>query len=408
MAFTLNETVVHDGSIWASDRLGATWSILVPVYRAADRSHLAVKQGAQSQLAVKQSVQWLLSQENTTSLLAQELHNAYSIALYGATGRIPPLSSLRVLWPSLLSPVARAGLRGHVHCNSSSAEITLASTHSYLFIEDLAQNFLNGAALWLRHPLAAPARAPMAADHEWVEATHCFYFHAREHTSRSSPMWFFAAPGAGISINVGRTLVVREADYGAAVVRALHRSLRASHKLARPVRRKLLGGPVKNAEGRRAVEEILGPLIRAMGAAFAPPYDSVQLEQTAQASCSWEQFVEIVVLGWGKELSYLPSYLNQTAHMRCGRHPHLRPCALSDAAVRVHGPVCARGVPTAFRSEIHCPAKTSRQKKPTYWDPWLEADSAEVEAKRLLAAMPGLAEPSPVVSPAVAATLVPD
>ena len=227
----------------------------------------------------------------------------------------------------------------------------------------------------------------MAVDHEWLEATHCFYFNPKEHTSASSPMWFFAAPGAGISINVGRTLTLQASLHGPALVAAVHHALRGGGKASRPVRRALQGQAVNAPQGKRAVQQILGPLLRPSTGKrfFSPPYDSVQFEH-AHSPQRWggERFVQVVVLGWGAEMSFLASHINETARLQCGRQPNLRPCVLGDAALRVHGPSCARPVPSMFRSEIECPYSTKAGGVvQSYWNPRLKANVAELEAKRL-------------------------
>ena len=54
----------------------------------------------------------------------------------------------------------------------------------------------------------ALAHEHAVASHSWVEATHCFYYDWAEHTHGGSPMWWFVAPGSGLWLNVGRTVVL--------------------------------------------------------------------------------------------------------------------------------------------------------------------------------------------------------
>jgi len=58
-----------------------------------------------------------------------------------------------------------------------------------------------------------PRDAPAVANDAWIEGTHCATPHMR--TARSIPVsgaWFYTAPGAGVSVHVGKTLAFQEAD----------------------------------------------------------------------------------------------------------------------------------------------------------------------------------------------------
>ena len=54
-----------------------------------------------------------------------------------------------------------------------------------------------------------------------------------EQTAVDTPMWFFAAAGSGISINVGRTLALRASVFGDKTLRALHKVLRGASAASR-------------------------------------------------------------------------------------------------------------------------------------------------------------------------------
>lgn len=64
--------------------------------------------------------------------------------------------------------------------------------------------------LWIAGPFATPAPSD-----SWVEVTHC---PVRQNPGngapawRQKPMWVYAAPGSGVSINVGRTHVVHSCE----------------------------------------------------------------------------------------------------------------------------------------------------------------------------------------------------
>lgn len=314
--------------------------------------------------------------------LTHELDTTYSQKLYGKAHSLP--RDIRVLWPSLLSPSARQELRGTVRCNRTATSAT-----NYAFIHEPSANYLNGNALWLRRPGVGDRGRAVATSYSWVEATHCFYFNAGEQTTDATPMWFFPAGGSGISINVGKTLVLKASVLGEHALRLVHYALSGAVSASRPLLRTLRGQPVRLLAGQRAVDKVLKPLLPKLSPPFNPPYDSVQFQHVHMPdSFHNERFIQIVVLGWGREMSFLPSYLNRTEWMRCGRHPHLRPCTLADAAVRVHGPSCMRPVPASIREASYgCRANGGQNgstwRRPLYWSDRLKVDLGEREAERL-------------------------
>merc|ERR1712216_38267 len=56
---------------------------------------------------------------------------------------------------------------------------------------------------------AANARNIPLEDHAWVEALHCATNHEESHKGPDAA-WLYAAPGSGVSLNVGRTMHVSE------------------------------------------------------------------------------------------------------------------------------------------------------------------------------------------------------
>ena len=62
-----------------------------------------------------------------------------------------------------------------------------------------------------------------------------------------------------------------------------------------------------------------------------------------------------MTVSYGLEMSFVPSHLENVSRLACGYPPHhLRPCSLGDAAVRVHGPSCARRTPSSSLSHMNC------------------------------------------------------
>ena len=338
----------------------------------------------------------LVSLQSTASLpptVTAELTAAYSRLLYGAPYRTPASNlALRVIWPKLLSPASQKALRGSVRCKVTQGD----ANSTYPYLDDRA--LLNGAALWLHHSTTAALadQRRVVASNGWIEATHCFYFNMGEQTAVDTPMWFFAAAGSGISINVGRTLALRASVFGDKTLRALHKVLRGASAASRPVLRTLRGKKVNAASGQKLVAKVLGPLMagelkkkkkKGGGAAFAPPYDSVQFvyEKMPEAFAG-EHFLQIVLLDeWATEMSFLASHLNRTDRIKCGRKPYLRPCTPADAAVRVHGPACTRPMPSELADDWGCPAPPppSSPEESRYWNARTKVDMAKKEASRL-------------------------
>ena len=190
----------------------------------------------------------------------RDLQNAYSRALYDAEGQVN-LSTIRVLWPSVLSADAREALHGFVVCEPR--HLSLPTSSQFLYYD--AGLFLNSAALWLNQPRRAHA-AVTAIDscaattsHSWVEATHCYFYNWGEHVHAGSPMFWFAAAGSGLWINLGSTLVVEVATYGSTAVARAHKHL---VKLPGAQRGGQDGGAALRVELLRILGIALSPRIR--------------------------------------------------------------------------------------------------------------------------------------------------
>lgn len=125
---------------------------------------------------------------------------------------------------------------------------------------------------------------------------------------RFGTMWFYVAPGSGVSVNVGRSQTF--SDYAAAI-KFLGLAMRAE-----PLLRNGHGG-VYAAD----VNESRG---------LANQLDSIQI-LTHDEYFSTEPRYELVLLRHAEceRLDQLPSRI-----MKCGRHPHLEPCATGSPALR--------------------------------------------------------------------------
>lgn len=107
---------------------------------------------------------------SASSPLAEVLTSRYSAALYGAERRVN-LSSLRIVWPSLLHELgATSVLRGAVACAPQAV-----APRAQPFVYQGNGMFLNHAALLVHQPHACKSEDAVPSD-SWVEATHCFFY----------------------------------------------------------------------------------------------------------------------------------------------------------------------------------------------------------------------------------------
>lgn len=137
------------------------------------------------------------TRDSPTELLLAGLQGIYSRLLYGAAGRLD-LDHLRIIWLELLPPSMLALLANITVCK----KLVASPQQPFYWYHDTFNNPVD--AVWLKPALMEQA----APNHSWVEVTHC----ARN--GHASAMWLYAAPGSGVSINVGRTLVIRSTKHG--------------------------------------------------------------------------------------------------------------------------------------------------------------------------------------------------
>jgi hypothetical protein len=157
-------------------------------------------------------------------LLGPWLQREYSQALYGAR-ELVDVAQLKVLWLALLPPPALARVARVGACPLHSRHPSLP----FYFPHHVPMNGVHSHdpvdTLWIgRH--VGKSRAVPAPNHTWIEVTHCssgiFNVAANDTapagiidgvTFRRSigPAWLYAAPGSGVVINVGRTVVLSKA-----------------------------------------------------------------------------------------------------------------------------------------------------------------------------------------------------
>lgn len=144
----------------------------------------------------------------------------YSMALYGPGGTLPSLETLRIVWLPLLSRRA-LNLLAETGVCMSSPKLPDRPFFSWIGIKENPWD-----ALWISRPYPR-TQVPSSG---WIEVTHC-PLTAPLRTSakvthmwpawKQQPMWLHAAPGSGVSINVGRTYVAKTYEEAAHILARL-------------------------------------------------------------------------------------------------------------------------------------------------------------------------------------------
>lgn len=139
--------------------------------------------------------------------LRRDLLGPYSTRLYGAPGAVD-LDHVHVLWPALLSRPSQNWLCEHRERLRRWPELLAKDDFGRLGgrgPQFHLTNAMQNAAVWVH---GAERRLRIAApDGTWVEVAHCQNpKHMR--SANPPPMWFSVAPGTGVWVNVGRSLVV--------------------------------------------------------------------------------------------------------------------------------------------------------------------------------------------------------
>lgn len=143
-------------------------------------------------------------------MLGPLLQTDYSVKLYGSQNRVDVLR-LQLVWVSLLPDAAKQLIaRSGGVCKYDSGQ----PWRPFFAALDIFANPLD--AVWLSWEHASSSLAFPVANDTWVEVTHCAQGkHAvgkRGYGWQFGPMWLYAAPGSGVSMNVGRTVAMSFPD----------------------------------------------------------------------------------------------------------------------------------------------------------------------------------------------------
>ena len=272
--------------------------------------------------------------------LVADLQRDYSRQLYGQTGRVQE-NRLRIIWPSLLRPRVLRSLTSS--CSVPERHKGQGGAQAHLWLH-APKNNLQTQGVWVHQP--AEHLHSNHGDHEWVEVTHCYY--SSEGVRSWTPMWFFAVPGSGLSVNIGRSLRL---DGGPSIVayrhaERLHKSIVKGNvprfvNLSHACDDDSSGSGGSGGSGGNGGNGGGGSGGCVHEAVDLQAYDSVQFPLRAHNSWGAERWTEIVLLRGGHEASFVTQ---SPQLLRCGRHPFLRQCTLADAAVRMQGPGCIRSM----------------------------------------------------------------
>jgi len=167
--------------------------------------------------------------EFVIELLGEHLQGNYSTALYGAPGRVP-LKDLKLVWLPLLSKDALRAIvevGGICLLHAKFLFPPFYSPHNPKF-DPVGSMWIRFGASYYNHPIP---------NHSWVEVTHCGAASGRtrdipldsdERRAKKffwdvGPSWYYAAVGSGVSINVGRTIVLGwQVSFGRTIRTACH------------------------------------------------------------------------------------------------------------------------------------------------------------------------------------------
>ncbi|EOD17700.1 hypothetical protein EMIHUDRAFT_209625 [Emiliania huxleyi CCMP1516] len=138
----------------------------------------------------------LVRQRTVTAAALHDIQGAYSTAVYGAPGRVD-LHALRVVYLRLLSDAAVRSVARVGVCHKTARPPRQPFYWAHAVSEHSPLD-----TLWVR-----PARPERPFPNgSWVEVTHCPWADDRDETTHA--MFLYYAAGSGLSINLGRTLVV--------------------------------------------------------------------------------------------------------------------------------------------------------------------------------------------------------
>lgn len=208
-----------------------------------------------------------------------------------------------------------------------------------------------------------------------------------------SPFWLHHSPGSGLSVNVGRTLIFRcgptaSLRFGPCAPTFKH-FLGRVHAAAVEGDFYRLDQYLFNRTREEQPAESLACWRRRSTRTMAKcwpaltQFDSLQFVRRPQRNGL--ETTEIVMLSWGHEEDFVTAHLRPGRLMR-GRHPHLRPCWVGDAAPRMQGPSCRR--PMTRLPSLVSVRRWNNCTEESPYDTLVDETPSDAEAERLLGTRP--------------------
>ena len=151
--------------------------------------------------------------------------------------------------------------------------------------------------------------------HSWVEVTHCVSSSAWAATPLAQEMWFFVAPGSGVSIYLGNTVVLdeplmRARGYGGSLW-----DIDVDIRQLKVQRRGRLHEYLMKEGGLSAAE--------------VAALDTIQRIQHHEANCMGVRQEIVMLTGrpdFREDMQVLTAAQRLPDRIKCGRHPWLYPC----------------------------------------------------------------------------------
>ena len=160
-----------------------------------------------------------------------DLQQEYAATLYGRRHRTPT-SELKIVWLDLLPDHALATIAYIGVCNIHSRYAVLpfyspAYVPAFAILQDPDSRTVGDPSdtVWIGRNVGVSRELPKP-NHSWVEVVHCgsgvvtpqqtlSIMNSTRHQLPAwklinGPSWFFSAPGSGVSINIGRSIVLTE------------------------------------------------------------------------------------------------------------------------------------------------------------------------------------------------------